>query len=82
MKLLIAKWGNSLAVRLPSDCVRQAGLREGDRVDAEVDARGNIRLTPVQSFDKEALLIRLRKLHGKRPATDPIVEQMRKTERY
>jgi antitoxin MazE len=82
MKLLIAKWGNSLAVRLPSDCVRQAGLREGDRVDAQVDSNGQIRLTPEQSFDKNEFLARLRRLHGTRPQTEPIVEQMRKQERY
>ena len=82
MKLLIAKWGNSLAVRLPSDCVRQAGLREGDQVDAQVDPNGQIRLTPQQSFDKNDFMTRIRRLHGTRAQTEPIVEQMRKLERY
>jgi antitoxin MazE len=82
MKLLIAKWGNSLAVRLPSDCVRQAGLREGDRVNAQVDTNGQIRLTPEQFFDKEDFLSRMRKLHGNRPQTEPVVEKMRIMERY
>jgi antitoxin MazE len=82
MKLQVAKWGNSLAVRLPSDCTRLAGLREGDRVDAEVDAQGKISLTPEKNFNKDEFLSRLRKLHGKRPARDPIVEQLRKAERY
>ncbi|MEQ9564472.1 MAG: AbrB/MazE/SpoVT family DNA-binding domain-containing protein, partial [Pseudomonadales bacterium] len=26
----VAKWGNSLAVRLPADLVRELGLKEGD----------------------------------------------------
>jgi antitoxin MazE len=82
MKLLIAKWGNSLAVRLPSDCVRQAGLREGDRVDAQIEPDGQIRLTPESAFDKNEFLARLQKLHGRRPQTEPIVEQLRKAERY
>jgi antitoxin MazE len=82
VKLLIAKWGNSLAVRLPSDCVRQAGLREGDRVEAHVDANGQIRLTPEQSFDKNDFLARMHRLHGTRPQTDPVVAQMRELERY
>jgi antitoxin MazE len=82
MKLLIAKWGNSLAVRLPSDYIRQAGLHEGDRVNAELDANGQIRLTPERIFDKHAFINRLRKLHGKRPQTEPVVEKMRKAERY
>ena len=36
MRLQLAKWGNSLAVRLPVECTRAAGLREGDTVEAEV----------------------------------------------
>lgn len=29
----IARWGNSLAVRLPAAVVRELGLREGDEVE-------------------------------------------------
>ena len=28
----VAKWGNSLAVRLPAELVRELGLKEGDEV--------------------------------------------------
>ena len=38
----IAKWGNSLAVRIPRTVLRKAGLDEGDRVALGVDAEGNI----------------------------------------
>lgn len=33
----VAKWGNSLAVRLPKALVERLGLREGDHIDI-VDA--------------------------------------------
>ena len=38
----IAKWGNSLAVRLPANLVNEFGLKEGDEVkvvihDAEIE---------------------------------------------
>lgn len=29
----VSRWGNSLAVRLPADLVRELGLVEGDRID-------------------------------------------------
>lgn len=29
----IAKWGNSLAVRIPANVARELGLRKGDKVD-------------------------------------------------
>lgn len=34
----IAKWGNSLAVRLPRRLVRELGLREGDQVSVTGDS--------------------------------------------
>jgi antitoxin MazE len=33
----VAKWGNSLAVRLPADLVRELGLKEGDQIDLVKD---------------------------------------------
>ena len=31
----VSKWGNSLAVRLPADLVRELGLKEGDYVERD-----------------------------------------------
>ena len=33
----IAKWGNSLGLRIPKGVARRAGLREGSRVDVEAE---------------------------------------------
>ena len=82
MRLQLAKWGNSLAVRLPVECVRAAGLRQGDSVDAEITPTGKITLTPAKPFDKSAFLQRLRKLRQSMPVTEPVVERMRRSARY
>lgn len=82
MKLRVAKWGNSLAVRLPAECTRAAGLRVGDSVEAEVTPAGKITLTPTQPFDKAAFLARTRKRRAAMPLTEPVVERMRKEARY
>ena len=82
MKLQVAKWGNSLAVRLPAECIRAAGLKEGDSVDAEVGRAGEITLTPTHPFDKAAFLKRVRKLRAGMPMTTATVEAMRQEERY
>lgn len=37
MKVQVAKWGNSTAVRLPKAVVRQLGLAEGMMLDLSVD---------------------------------------------
>ncbi|WP_282128817.1 AbrB/MazE/SpoVT family DNA-binding domain-containing protein [Roseobacter litoralis] len=36
----VAKWGNSLAVRLPARLVRELGLKEGDKIDLQPDTGG------------------------------------------
>jgi antitoxin MazE len=44
MQVQIARWGNSLGVRIPKYLVERAGLREGARVEIEVEA-GRIVIT-------------------------------------
>ena len=40
MKVTIAKWGNSKAVRLPKSLTEAQGLKEGTQLELTVDARG------------------------------------------
>ncbi len=81
MRLQLAKWGNSLAIRLPAECIRATGLRPGDSVEAEITPAGNIMLTPAKPFDKAIFLQRLRKLRQRMPVSEPVVEQMRRMSR-
>jgi len=82
MKLHVAKWGNSLAVRLPAECVRAAGLRDGDSVEAEVTPAGEITLTPAGTFNRAAFLARIRKRRAAMPLTEATVEPLREKARY
>ena len=82
MRIQLAKWGNSLALRLPAASVRAAGLREGDSVDAELGPTGSIVLTPARSFDKHAFLEGVRRTRRKMKEATPVVERMRRQTRY
>lgn len=82
MRLQVSKWGNSLAVRLPVECTRAAGLKEGDSVEASITPAGAITLAPEKTFDKATFLTRIAKLHASIPMTAPVVETMRQEERY
>jgi antitoxin MazE len=42
----IAKWGNSLAVRIPRAIVREARLAEGDRLSIDLAGDGSVVLRP------------------------------------
>ena len=48
MDLQVAKWGNSLALRIPSEIVRQLGLREGTTVEAQLTVDGSLSMRPAQ----------------------------------
>lgn len=61
----IARWGNSLAVRLPQAVVEALELAEGD--DIEIQVAGRRSLDVEKSPDREALLARLRRLRGSLP---------------
>jgi antitoxin MazE len=37
MQVKVARWGNSLGLRIPKDVARRTGLREGERVDVEAE---------------------------------------------
>ena len=62
----VAKWGNSLAVRLPVSVVEALELREGDDIEIVIDAPRKFAIRKKPSAD--ALLERVRRLRGKLPA--------------
>jgi len=82
MKLQIARWGNSLAVRLPAKFTRAIGARAGDSIEAEIGPLGKITLTPARRFDKVGFLKKIHKLRSGMPDTSATVEAMRKDDRY
>lgn len=62
----VAKWGNSLAVRLPAALVEALELREGDDIEIIVDDARTFAVRKKPGTD--ALLERLRAFRGKLPA--------------
>ena len=61
----VAKWGNSLAVRLPAALVAALELREGDDIEIVVDDARTFAVCKKPGAD--ALLERLRAFRGKLP---------------
>lgn len=62
----VARWGNSLAVRLPAAVVEALGLKEGDDIEVQVlDAKSwAIQRKP----SRQQLLERLRTFRGRLPS--------------
>lgn len=62
----VAKWGNSLAIRLPKSVVEVLALKEGDSVEIHVADRRSFAVEKTQT--SKQLLERLRKYRGRLPA--------------
>jgi antitoxin MazE len=61
----VAKWGNSLAVRLPASVVEVLELKEGDEIELHVaDVR---ELGVARKAGRDELLRRLRAFRGRLP---------------
>lgn len=61
----VARWGNSLAVRLPAGLVEALELSEGDEI--ELHLTGNRMMAVEKAPDRAELLARLRKYRGRLP---------------
>jgi antitoxin MazE len=61
----VAKWGNSLAVRLPSAVVDALKLKEGDQI--EIRIAGDREFEVSRDRSKEKALARLRRLRRPLP---------------
>lgn len=62
----VAKWGNSLAVRLPAAVVEALGLEAGDEIEIQVAGARTFEIRKKPAGRE--LLASLRKFRGKLPA--------------
>jgi antitoxin MazE len=62
----VAKWGNSLAIRLPATVVEALGLRAGDEI--EIHVAGARTFGIARKPERGELLKRLRAFRGRLPA--------------
>lgn len=61
----VAKWGNSLAVRLPAVVVEALDLKEGDQIEIHIAGERNFKVSRDRS--RQDAIARLRKLRRPLP---------------
>ncbi len=64
--MLVEKWGNSLAIRIPVAVVEALDLKPGDDIEIHVDSHRSV--AAEKTPDNRELLARLRKYRGRLPA--------------
>jgi antitoxin MazE len=81
MNLHIAKWGHSLAVRIPAEYIRRTGLKEGDTVQASLTADGAMTIR-AEAWDRKAFTAELSKSRQSMKMGTPVMEELRGEARY
>lgn len=81
MKLRVCKWGNGLALRLPQEFVRRAGLKAGDTVLASLTADGTLTIR-TEPWDRRAFSEVPAKARDLMPMSDSVMDDLRKAARY
>ena len=81
MNLQIAKWGNSLALRIPADYVRRIGIKEGDCVEASLTADGGLSIRPVK-WDRHAFAREIKASRNAMPMGTSVMDDLRRGGRY
>ena len=82
MNLQIAKWGNSLAVRIPADYVRQIGVKEGDKLVAHLGTDGALNLSLPARWSRKAFAQELANDAKALPMGASVMEELRQGARY
>jgi antitoxin MazE len=62
----VAKWGNSLGIRIPKDVVDALGLKEGDEIQLRPGEAGVLRVD--RQMTREEAIRSLRRFRGTMPA--------------
>jgi len=62
----VAKWGNSLAIRLPTTVAEALDLKEGDNIDFDISPSGKVSFE--LKMTREQILERMRALRKPMPA--------------
>jgi len=61
----VAKWGNSLAVRLPAAVIEALELKEGDEIEINIAGRRTFDIA--RAPDRDEVVKRLRAFRGRLP---------------
>jgi antitoxin MazE len=79
VKTQLAKWGNSMAVRIPKGVAEAARLRPGDQVEMAVDDSGTLRIRKKKGKQRLSQLIRRinsTNLHGESDWGAPVGKEL------
>jgi antitoxin MazE len=81
MNIQIAKWGNSLALRIPAEVVRSIGIKEGDRMAVSLTIDGGLTIRPA-TWDRKAFSNELNTTREAMPLGTSVIDEVRRGGHY
>ena len=81
MNIQISKWGNSLAMRIPAEVIKQIHLKEGDKVEATLMLDGSLMIKP-QKLDRKTITKMAKELRDSMKMTRSVMDEVRSEARY
>lgn len=86
MKVILSKWGNSLAVRIPARLVRDLSLKNGAALECARTPAGTLELIPADKKARGAWFrnhfVRVNERIAEQSMTTPTAQLLREEERY
>ena len=81
MNIQISKWGNSLALRIPTTFIKEIQLKDGDKVEATLSSDGALVIRP-QKLDRKTLSKMAKELRSSMKMGTSVMDEVRSEARY
>lgn len=81
MNVQIAKWGNSLAVRIPTNLIRSMGNKEGDQVKVSTTVDGGMSIRAA-NWNRKAFASEFAKVRSSMPMGQSVMNEVRNDPHY
>ena len=81
MNVQISKWGNSLALRIPTNLAKEIQLKDGDKVEVTLSGDGALIIKP-QKIDRKTLAKMARELRESMKMGYSVMDEVRSEGRY
>ena len=81
MKIKISKWGNSMALRIPTAFVKEIKLKDGDSVEITLSKDGSLIIKP-QKLSRKEIMEKLRAFRATLKMGTSVMDEVRSGARY
>lgn len=81
MNIQISKWGNSLALRIPTAIIKEINLKDGDKVEATLSKDGSLIIRP-QKLSRKEISTKLRAFRATLKMGKSVMDEVRSEARY